>query len=206
MDTGTKVILKEEYNDYPIGTVAIYLYSRSDSGTYAAIVALDDDRLKEEMKGYRVKSIKELVKRAESNLSLLECSLTTFRPTERMIVSLDVLEKEIKEHQKALKNKIVLAAKLREASTPLTDCLGGDNFNKAIVEIKKVFVKYKIITPVYAERNNIEICLLDHMGKYYEYDLSRDLIRLTGIHHLGTITIGVQKDSNQRKDENTVIS
>lgn len=205
MEAGTKVILTQEYNGYPIGTVAIYLYSRNDSGTWAAIVASDDERLAYEMKAFSVSTIKKLVERNQNNLSLLECSLTTFRPTEQILTTLNDLENEIKAHQQALKDKIGLAATLRNASIPSSDQVGGDNFNKAITLIKNVFYRHQIITPVYADKNNLEVCLLEHMGTSCEEDLSRDLLNLTRANRLGTITIGVQEDSNQRSDENTVI-
>jgi predicted transcriptional regulator with HTH domain len=116
MKTGTKIILKEKYNDYPAGTVAIYLYSREDYGTYAAIVVLDDKYLAEEIKGHGVSNVCELVERYQNNLSLLECSLTTLRPVKKSIINIYALEDEVKEQKKLLEDKTLLLKILRSTS------------------------------------------------------------------------------------------
>jgi hypothetical protein len=119
METGTKVILTQEYNGHPVGTIGLYMYGRSDSGTWCAVIALEDDRYYDELKSYGFTTLKEMVDRNQNMPAMLECSLTTFRPTHHMIAQLSDLEKEIENHKKQLKEKLLLAARLRKDSTEL---------------------------------------------------------------------------------------
>lgn len=93
MNTGEKVILTKEYNGYPEGTIGYFLFERRDSGTWADIIAIDNEILKEEIKNYEVFSVEQMVQRAQnSHLSLLECSLTTIRPASNESIAVPVVD------------------------------------------------------------------------------------------------------------------
>lgn len=118
MITGEKVILSQEYNDYPKGTVALYMTTRRESGYIVDVLVIEDKFLEEELKLGELKNLKEAYNRYSSrgdvSLSLFEAGITIIKPDHGIAVTPAQLYSEIIDLQDKLSEKVELAKAIPE--------------------------------------------------------------------------------------------